>query len=178
MQGRLRHMVNGYKFTKELNDMIERRESDIKIEYNPDLCDCILVDIDGTLAIRCDRSPYDFGKVLEDTLNTPIKDLIDLIRGGYYKPHLFKVIIFSGRDDSCMEDTEKWLKENDVYYDFIYMRRTGDRRKDSIVKKEMFNAQIKGQYNCLYWVDYRRQVLDMVRNELGICCLDVAGHNF
>jgi predicted kinase len=166
------------KYSKELNDMIERHERDIKIEYNDSLCDCVIVDIDGTLAIRGNRSPYDFGKVIEDKINQPIADLLHLIKKGYYKPHLFHVIIFSGRDDCCMEDTEKWLQKNDIGYDFVYMRKTGDRRKDSIVKKELFNLHIKNKYNCLYWIDDRRQVIDMVRNELGITCLDCAGHDF
>lgn len=41
----------------------------------------------------------------------------------------------------------------------------------------MFDIWIKNQYNILYVLDDRKQVVDMWR-ELGLIVLDVAGHEF
>ena len=161
---------------KYKNELIEMLEEDKRTNFpfNPKLPSAILVDIDGTLAIRGNRSPYDFLKVGEDKVNEPIKNLVNILSSN---PYNYKVIIFSGRDDSCFDITRNWLIKNQINFDYLHMRKTNDRRKDSIVKKEMFNTWIKDQYNILYVLDDRKQVVDMWR-ELGLIVLDVAGHEF
>lgn len=104
----------------------------INFSFNPKLPSAILVDIDGTLAIRGNRSPYDFLKVGEDKVNEPIKNLVNILSSN---PYNYKVIIFSGRDDSCFDITRNWLIKNQINFDYLHMRKTNDRRKDSIVKK-------------------------------------------
>jgi predicted kinase len=167
------------KYKNILEEMCKNRiaiKTDIeKIEYDINLQDCVICDVDGTLAIRGNRSPFDFSKVSEDKLNVPIKHLLIAIKQSRLNCSIF---IFSGREDSCYDDTKKWLTKNSIHFANLFMRKTGNKRKDSIVKKELFEQYIKGNFNCLYWIDDRRQVIDMVRNELGICCLDVAGNNF
>ncbi len=168
------------RYEKDLLDMLERAET-ATYPFDPALPGCVVCDIDGTLAIRGDRSPFDFSKVGEDKLNKPVAQLLDKLSigrnlgMGKEGPY---IIIFSGRDDSCMEETINWLKKYNVFFDELYMRKTGDKRKDSIVKRELFDNYVAGKYNCMYWVDDRRQVIDMVRNDLRITCLDVAGHDF
>ena len=56
-------------------------------------------------------------------------------------------------------------------YKKLVMRKTGDYRKDSIVKREMFEEHIEGKYNVLFVLDDRNQVVDMWRKELGLTCL-------
>lgn len=145
---------------KYKNELIEMLEEDkcINFSFNPKLPSAILVDIDGTLAIRGNRSPYDFLKVGEDKVNEPIKNLVNILSSN---PYNYKVIIFSGRDDSCFDITRNWLIKNQINFDYLHMRKTNDRRKDSIVKKEMFDIWIKNQYNILYVLDDRKQVVDM-----------------
>jgi RNA-binding protein YhbY len=58
------------------------------------------------------------------------------------------------------------------------MRKTGDKRADSIIKVEFYKEYIEGNYNCLYWIDDRKQVIDAIRQELGLIVLDVAGNTF
>ena len=53
------------------------------------------------------------------------------------------------------------------------MRASGDTRKDSIVKKELYEKHIKNKYYVSFWLDDRNQVVDMVRKELGLLCLQV-----
>lgn len=161
------------KYAKELNDMFANERKCELVAYDPNLPDVIVVDVDGTLADKGTRNAYNFKKVSEDKIIEPIKNLVNIL-----SKEVSRVVIFSGRDDICKVETENWLLDNNVMFDDIYMRKTGDKRKDSIVKKEMFDAHIRGVFNCKWWIDDRRQVIDMVRNDLGLTCLDVAGNNF
>lgn len=58
----------------------------------------------------------------------------------------------------------------------LLMRPKKDNRKDSVIKKELFD-KIKDKYNIQYVFDDRDQVVEMWR-ELGLTCLKVADGNF
>ncbi len=131
------------------------------VPYTKGLPDAYIFDIDGTLAIMGNRSPYDFSKVSEDKLNEPVANILDavqLMTG-------IQTIIMSGREDLCRDETEKWLEENDIKYNRLLMRPTREKRKDSIIKKELYEKYIKGQYNVLGVIDDRRCVVEMWRHE-------------
>jgi hypothetical protein len=51
------------------------------------------------------------------------------------------------------------------------MRNTGDKRSDVIVKKEMYEALVKGQYNVLAVFDDRPKVIRMWKDE-GLFVMD------
>lgn len=131
---------------------------------NPKLPDCGLVDIDGTVALMDDRSPYDWSKVGSDK---PRWTVIDAVKGWQQQTGA-KIIFFSGRDGSCYEETRYWLKEVAGFPDVfpLYMRTTGDMRKDSIVKKILWEAYVKDQFNVRAIFDDRRSVVALWR-ELG-----------
>ena len=40
--------------------------------------------------------------------------------------------------------TERWLARHGIPYTALHMRATGDKRKDSIVKRELYEAHIAG----------------------------------
>lgn len=122
------------------------------IKYDPDLPDCVIFDIDGTLAEKGNRNAFDFSKVSEDKVIKPVKDFINGLTE-------VKKFVFSGRDDSCYDDTKKWLVVNGITCHELVMRETKDNRKDSIVKKEMYEKYIKGKYNLLFVCDDRKSVI-------------------
>lgn len=121
-----------------------------KVEYNPDLPSCIIVDIDWTLAIKWDRSIYDDTKLHLDTVCEPVKSIITNQKD--------IVFIVSGRQDRCKEATEKRLKDNWIEYQDIFMRKTWDERDDTVVKKEIYNNYIKWWYNVKYCIDDRKRI--------------------
>lgn len=143
----------------------------IKEQYleNKELPKAIIVDIDGTLALMKGRSPFDWSKVKEDSCNEVVKVLANS-----YKEN---VIIFSGRDSACKKETIEWLEQNGIRYNGLFMRSEGDNRKDSIVKREMFEENIRNKYFIEYVLDDRNQVVEMWRN-MGLVCLQVAEGNF
>lgn len=132
----------------------------------------VIFDLDGTLACIGDRSPYDGKACAVDKVNMSVKKLLDSCKASGYE-----IIIFSGRNGDSMKETEQWLKDNDIHYDLISMRAAGDFRKDDVVKHEMFNRYIKDQYNILFVIDDRDQVVNLWRS-LGLTCLQVAPGDF
>lgn len=134
------------------------------------LSEAIIVDIDGTLALRGDRSPYDWKKVGDDSLNVPVFKLIDSLCE-------YRRILVSGRDEMCRGETERWLMKHGIWYTDLHMRKTMDQRKDSIVKQEIYEQHIKDKYEIAYVIDDRNQVVAMWRS-LGLTCLQVAEGNF
>ena len=53
------------------------------------------------------------------------------------------------------------------------MRDGADLRKDSIVKREFYDNEIRDQYFVEFVLDDRNQVVDMWRKDLGLTCLQV-----
>ena len=147
------------------------------MEYKPNTPDAIICDIDGTLASMVNRGPFEWKKVGQDE---PIVPIINVLKHYWSEDPGSKdptIILFSGRDSSCRNETVEWLRKYDIKYDFLYMRSEGDMRKDAIVKRELFDAHVRGVYNVLFVLDDRNQVVDMWRN-LGLTCLQVAPGDF
>jgi hypothetical protein len=132
-------------------------------EADPALPWCVIVDIDGTLARMTERGPYDWSRVGEDV---PRLDVAHAVRGVREKSG--SVILFlSGRDEVCRSVTQEWLdKEIGLGAWPLYMRPEGDQRKDTIVKREMYEAHVRGKYNVRAIFDDRPQVIRLWR-ELG-----------
>lgn len=129
----------------------------------------IIVDIDGTLALKGERSPYDWSRVKEDSLNKPIRQIINAYNG--------TVIIVSGRDSVCERDTIEWLNNNDIHYDYLFMRDEGNNEKDTIIKQRIFDENIKDKFIIEFILEDRDCVVEMWRS-LGLVCLQVAKGNF
>lgn len=145
---------------------------------NPELPQAIWVDVDGTLAERVHegapqpvRGPFDEARVFEDAVIEHIADLVRLLHAGGYK-----IIIMSGRTDSCQAETERWLNHHGIPYDEIFMRRSVEDkgRKDNLVKHDLFWANVAPKYNVVFCLDDRQQVVDFTRDVLKIPVLQVA----
>lgn len=143
----------------------------------------ILCDIDGTLALMGDREPYDWHRVGEDAVNRPVADLLELIENfealcldrAVSRVNEPQVIFLSGRDEVCRPETEAWLSKAGFSSGErkLFMRPQGDNRRDSVVKLELFDQHIRHNYDVLFVLDDRDQVVEMWR-ELGLACFQVA----
>jgi hypothetical protein len=107
------------------------------IEYDENLPDCFIFDIDNSLAIKGDRSPYDWEKVGLDTPNVPLVKTNQLLA-----KQVEDIFIFSGRDSVCRDKTLTWLNDNGIIFKELYMRQQGDNRGDSIIKEELYREYI------------------------------------
>jgi predicted kinase len=148
-----------------------------EVYSRPDLNNCILVDLDGTLAIHNGRDPYDTSKCETDVLNEPIHRIIQTeLKHNQVACALdesTEVIFCSGRSEEFRRQTQDWLDKNGYFRSKLLMRPAGDKREDSVVKKELFDKYIRDWYNVLYVLDDRSRVVNMWREELGLTCLQV-----
>lgn len=155
----------------------------------------IMCDLDGTLAIIGDRTPYDATDCdLKDKPNWPvIRCVLAMHAQGV------KIIFMSGRDQKYRPETERFIekycrvpancafpKKNDdkpkdvsIPYELHMRGETApdpdkmDMRKDVIVKRELFDRYVRGKYNVLFVLDDRNQVVDFWRS-VGLTCFQVA----
>ena len=137
----------------------------------------IIVDLDGTVALKGDRDIFDYTKVDQDI---PNKLVIKVVENYLSYGQGNKVIFLSGREDNCFEKTKIWIKDNIQLMDIeslLLMRKTGDNRNDAIVKKEIFDTHIKDKFYVEFILDDRNRVVDMWR-KMGLICLQVAEGNF
>jgi len=144
----------------------------------------IVCDLDGTLAKMVARGPYDWDKVDTDAVNSPVRHVLDTY--GYSNMMLneddedehVEIILFSARDGSSRDLTESWLRTHNIHYNQLIMREAGDMRKDSTVKKEMYEQFLEDKYNILFVLDDRDSVVELWRNEIGVPCFQVDYGNF
>lgn len=133
----------------------------------------VLADIDGTTAKMSGRSPYDESRVGEDLPNPPV---IETITALWEAGH--RVVFMSGRSEACRAETEKWLFEHvPVPYDALHMRRASDRRRDWVVKAELFDRFVRERYNVTCVLDDRDQVVQMLRR-IGLDVFQVGEGDF
>jgi hypothetical protein len=138
----------------------------------------IIVDIDGTIALKGNRSPHDFDKVDQDLPNTKVLEVIESLL--LTKPDL-DIIFVSGRMEACRQKTLKWIEK---YCPFVIkkpfkllMRSNDDFREDHVIKQEIFQNHIAPEYDTYLIFDDRSRVVQMWRS-LGLTCLQVADGNF
>lgn len=143
---------------------------------NTSLPPAIIVDVDGTVALMGDRSPYDDHLAEDDTPNWSVIDVID----AYLRSHPeTSLIIMSGRDEGrSREVTARWLKNNWVNPDVLLMRPAGDTRKDSIIKRELYDQHVKDKFFVAAVFDDRDQVVRMWRDDLGLPTFQVNWGDF
>lgn len=126
----------------------------------------IICDLDGTLALHYGRNPYDAAKCANDAICYPVLDTIRAVN-----EQGKRIIFVSGRSDKYKPETIQFLLGKCGFYDDEYtllMRKESDKRKDSIVKKEIYEQNILGKYLVEFVLDDRPSVIRMWRYELGL----------
>lgn len=131
----------------------------------------VMVDVDGTLAHMNGRSPFEWHRVAEDDVDDVIAEAVTALM------HDYEIIIMSGRDESCRDETKTWLNHHAIPYNELFMRPANDYRKDNIVKAELFDKFVRDNWDVQFVLDDRQQVVDMWRS-MGLTCLQVAPGEF
>lgn len=87
-----------------------------------------------------------------------------------------KVVFASGRSDEYRELTNNWLWENMIvganlvgFNVELYMRNRDDYRQDCIIKENILDFEILTRYTPLFFIDDRKQVVDMWRSRGYVC---------
>lgn len=142
--------------------------------------DCIIFDIDGTLADPVNRRPflrqtpkdYDSFHANMDK-DPPYRDvcLLAELLGDHplVNQGAIKLFICTGRMEKNREETEFWLSRHVLSYykaaEKIMMRPNGDFRKDHIIKREMLQEIRNMGYEPRIVIDDRPSVVQMWKDE-------------
>ncbi len=143
-------------------DVVERRWPDTE---KPTV---IICDLDGTLCnithrlkwMRGEKKhwPMFFAGIKDDKVNYWCKQIITILRPYH------KTVLCSGRSLELKDATVKWLDDNKIEYDDLFMRQAGDFRKDNIVKEILLDFEILTRYTPHIAIDDRKQVYQMWRS--------------
>ena len=135
----------------------------------------VIVDIDGTIAHHDEtmRGHLEYEKADGDA---PIEDIIELVKILDWD---YEVVFFTGREDRVEALTILWIGKYmrmGIGSDRLYMRKTGDRRPDYVVKQEQLERYFKNtgyDFDDIWLVlEDRDQMVKMWR-DLGLTCLQV-----
>lgn len=147
----------------------------------------IVCDLDGTLCNIEHRLHFVRGEGRKDwrgffkalTYDTVNQWCLDILRKFDNPIDIFgtHIILCSGRTDSYKELTQDWLLHKFIPYDMLFMRNFQDFRPDNIVKEVILDFEILTRYKPYFFIDDRKQVVDMWRRR-GYTCLACAEGNF
>jgi hypothetical protein len=113
------------------------------------------------------RSWHDYNGLA--AFDAPIDPVVALMR--ILAPYR-KILMTSGREDKVRRDFEWAIDKHDVPVNRLFMRRTGDQRKDDVVKLEIYREQIQPYYDVQLVVDDRPSVCDAWRS-IGLPVIQV-----
>lgn len=143
--------------------------------------DIVICDIDGTIADTAWRTHFvkkapgekkDWKSFFENMVNDPVREDVRAMLIDYYNKGM-TVIFLSGRPDNYKPHTLKWLEDNHLSFAFtVMMRRAGDSRDDTIVKKEILDTYFKDKSKIKAVLDDRPSVIRMWK-ENGLNVIDV-----
>lgn len=145
--------------------------------YDPNKKNCIVTDLDGTLSLINGRGYYESWKFDTDILNESLEFVQRSLKYGMAvyseKPKDNELIVITGRSEAGQgkAKTEKWLTENNIRYDKLFMRKPGDFRKDYITKSEIIQ-ELQKEYNIICAFDDRDSSTQAFRDN-GVLCLQV-----
>lgn len=146
----------------------------------------VISDLDGTIALIDHRKHLIEGsnrnwsafykECVHDKANKPVVDTLAAYRRAGYT-----IIILTGRSDEVEFETRRWLSDNNVDYDCLFMRHDGDYTPDYVFKPKMLEQIMEKLHlskdDILCVLEDRQSVVDMWR-ENGYVCFQVAGGNF
>lgn len=140
----------------------------------------VVFDIDGTLADVSERvhhvrrKPKNwaafFAGIAQDKAIRSMVRLCNLLHDASVR-----IVLCSGRPERYRPQTVTWLAREGVHYDELRLRRDGDRRSDTVAKREMV-ADLDPD-RVLFIVEDRSSVVEMWRAQ-GFVCLQCAPGQF
>ena len=133
----------------------------------------VLVDIDGTLALRNGRNPFEWDRVDTDQPNMPVVSCVRALSNQGYE-----IVFVTGREEFLRESTMGWIQKHVGINGRLLMRVTGDYRPDVVVKSEFIEQEVINAKDVLLVFDDRDSVVKMWREKFGLVCFQVAEGNF
>ena len=102
----------------------------------------IICDIDGVLAIRGPRGPWEFERCEVDVLCLGIYERLRALRTSG-----IRIALLTGRNRRWKTVTTQWLEQCEVPYEGLFMRAEDDDARESwVVKRDIFSTSIQPEF--------------------------------
>lgn len=154
-------------FTKEVG------YDNVPIRNHNGRANCVVFDLDGTVAHHQGRLPFDWDKLETDLCDSRCQEIIkqfDLLA--------IKIIFLTGRPESVRAATENWIRKNIPGINFsLIMRDSKDFCSGEIVKKELWEKHVEPNYNTLCVFEDSNKCADMWRS-LGLLTCQVYKNDY
>ena len=134
----------------------------------------ILVDLDGTLAEvehRIVNGKCDHSLIHMDEVNKAMKTVISRMIVDH------RIVICTARSEDWRIATEGWLDRNNIDYDKLIMKKSGDKRRDYLVKYDLWRNNIRDVYDITCCFDDNTCVVNMWR-DIGLTCFQIRNTNY
>ena len=143
------------------------------IKVNNGFPNCVVFDLDGTVALHKGRLPFDWDKIPTDSFDSRMYDIIQ-----QFNLQAIKIIFLTGRPETARSLTDEWLKKNIPGINYtLLMRSASDFRSGEVVKSEIWENEVASKYNTLCVFEDSNKCVDMWR-ELGILTCQVANGDY
>lgn len=131
---------------------------------NDRLTKAVIVDLDGTMAQMTARGPFDEHLVHTDRVRLFVRTTVwALYDAG------FRVIFMSGRSERCRDLSQQWIEQQCGFQEYmLFMRGADDRRRDSDVKRDLYQQHVEGRYSVMSVFDDRAAVIRECWKPLGL----------
>ena len=161
------------RFIDELTDKRQINES-----YNAMREDCVICDLDGTIALHMGRTPYQWDKIPTDKMDIRMARILKM-----YYDNGVNIIFLSGRPEHVYATTMEWLDKSfkdlgiDLNYQLV-LRPETDNRKGALTKKDLYEKLIAEYgYNTLCVFEDSISCTEMWRS-LGLLTCQVANGEY
>ncbi len=135
----------------------------------PRLPPAVVIDLDGTLTSSAWRVRHLEGRRKDWARffagmgrDAPVRPLVELTG---WIADLATVVLLTGRPDDHEPVIRRWLADHGVPYERLLMRSSGDRRPDTVVKRERYRRDIDPHFDVRLVIDDRPGVIEMWREE-------------
>lgn len=152
------------KYRSLIQSIESKKCYDTLTKQDGNLPHCILVDLDGTIALNLSGRPFYGNGAAEGIENDiPISPVIDIV-----KRYPNTVIFLTGRENTneIRNATLEWIKKQFGSLDNkqLIMRQFGDSRNGAICKKELYETYIKGNWYVDFVLEDSEKIVKMYRD--------------
>ena len=139
-------MLGFYKryFPNELSDEF----TDKRIIKEPELKlpNCVICDLDGTLALHQGRHPYEWDKISTDKMDSRLQWMLMKLHDNNQS----EIIFVTGRNAEARQATIEWLDKHLGIKDYkLYTKEPNEYTSGEVYKERIYHEHIENKYNVL-----------------------------